>query len=116
MQKLLVTISAALWLTACATSMPEVNNNQIKTLACEDNGQVTAAYSANGQVANLKLSLPKVGINNKNITLTQAVSASGARYTSDADSTVSYDWHTKADFGVMSVRMANNQEYSVSCR
>lgn len=116
MKKLLATIPAILLLTACATNAPMMGNNQMQTLSCDDNGQVSAAYSANGQVANLNVTLPKVGLNNKKLTLNQAVSASGARYVNTTDPKMSYDWHTKADFGVMSVRMANGQEYSVNCQ
>jgi len=39
----------------------------------------------NGQIANLNVTLPKVGINNKKLTLNQAVSASGARYVNSPD-------------------------------
>ncbi|HSP85296.1 MAG TPA: MliC family protein, partial [Psychrobacter sp.] len=53
--------------------------------------------------ANLEVSLPKIGVANKNIRLNQAVSGSGARYTNNSDPKMSYDWHTKADYGIMRV-------------
>lgn len=116
MKKLIAIVPAMLLLSACATNAPMTSTAQTTTMACQDNGQVTAVYSANGQVANLNVTLPKVGVTNKKLTLNQAVSASGARYTNTTDPKMSYDWQTKADYGVMSVRMANGQEYSVNCQ
>lgn len=116
MKKLMAAAPVVLLLAACATNAPVTGNNQTSTMMCEDGGQVLAAYSANGQVANLNVTLPKVGINNKKLTLNQAVSASGARYVNSPDAQMSYDWHTKADYGVMSVNMANGQTYSVNCK
>lgn len=116
MKKLMAAAPVVLLLAACATNAPVTGNNQTSTMMCEDGGQVLAAYSANGQVANLNVTLPKVGVNNKKLTLNQAVSGSGARYTNTTDPKMSYDWHTKADYGVMSVKMANGQTYSVNCK
>ncbi|WP_296242881.1 MULTISPECIES: MliC family protein [unclassified Psychrobacter] len=118
MKKLLVAIPAVLLLAACATNAPVTGNHQANmvTMTCEDGGQVLAAYSNKGQMANLNVSLPKIGLNNQKMTLNQAVSGSGARYVNNADPKVSYEWHTKADYGVMSVGMANGQTYSVNCK
>lgn len=118
MKKLIATAPAVLLLAACATNAPMTDNNQANTvtMTCEDGGQVLAAYSNNGQVANVNVTLPKLGITNKKLTLNQAVSASGARYVNNTDPKMSYDWQTKADYGVMSVRMATGQEYSVNCK
>lgn len=116
MKKLMAAAPVVLLLAACATNAPMTSTVQTTTMSCQDNGQVMAAYSANGQVANLNVTLPKVGINNKKLTLNQAVSGSGARYTNTTDPKMSYDWHTKADYGVMSVKMANGQTYSVNCK
>lgn len=116
MKKLMATAPVMLLLAACATNAPMTSTAQTATMSCQDNGQVMAAYSVNGQVANLNVTLPKVGISNAKLTLNQAVSGSGARYVNNTDPKMSYDWHTKADYGVMSVRMANGQEYSVNCQ
>ena len=116
MKKLMATAPVVLLLAACATNAPMTSHDQTTTMSCQDNGQVMAAYSANGQMANLNVTLPKIGINNKKLTLNQAVSGSGARYTNTTDPKMSYDWHTKADYGVMSVSMANGQTYSVNCK
>ena len=115
MKKILVVTPVILLLAACASN-PAVNNNQKSTFTCEDNGQVMAAYSSNGQVANLNVHLPKIGVSNKSVTLNQAVSGSGARYTNNSDPKMRYDWHTKADYGIMKVSMQNGQEYSVNCK
>lgn len=116
MKKLMAIAPAMLFLAACTTNGSMTNSNPVTTMTCQDNGQVVAAYAAKGQIANLNVTLPKVGINNKKITLNQAVSASGARYLNSTDPKMSYDWHTKADYGVMSVSMANGQKYSVNCK
>ena len=120
MKKLLAVAPFFLLLAACAnnplTSVNSSSNTQVNNFTCEDNGKVTAVYSANGQVANLNVTLPKLGLDNKKVTLSEAVAGSGARYTNDSDPKMSYDWHTKSDYGVMSVRMANGQEYSVNCQ
>lgn len=94
-----------------------MNSHNLKnTFTCEDGGQIMTAYSNSGQIANLEVSLPKIGVANKNIRLNQAVSDSGARYTNNSDPKMSYDWHTKADYGIMRVSMQNGQKYSVSCK
>lgn len=118
MKKLLLATPAVLLLAACATSAPVIGSHQANTvkMTCEDGGQVVAAYSNKGQMANLNVSLPKIGLNNQKMTLNQAVSGSGARYVNNTDPKMNYDWHTKADYGVMSVSMADGQTYSVNCK
>ena len=59
----------------CATNAPMTSTDQTTIMSCQDNGQI----------ANLNVTLPKVGINNKKLTLNQAVSASGARYVNSPD-------------------------------
>lgn len=115
MKKILVVTPAFLLLAACASN-PAVNSNPESTFTCEDKGQVKAAYSDNGQVANLNVNLSKISLSNKSVTLNQAVSGSGARYTNNSDPKMSYDWYTKADYGIMKVSMHNGQEYSVNCK
>lgn len=115
MKKFLAVAPIVLLLSACATNAP-MNNHSRSSFTCEDSGQVMAIYSNSGQVANLNINLPKIGLSHKNITLNQAVSGSGARYINNSDAKVSYDWHTKADYGIMSIRMKNGQEYSVNCK
>ncbi len=117
MKKLLAITPTFFLLAACATNAPTTTTPtaQVHNFSCEDNGQIMATYSADGQSAALNVTLPKVGLNNQKITLNQAVSGSGARYTNTTNPTVSYDWHTKADYGVMTIASANGQEYSVNC-
>lgn len=121
MKKLLAVTPIMLLLTACATSAPmhSGNNTQAQkaqTFTCNDNAKVTAAYSANGKVANLSLTIPKLGLQNKRVYLKQAVSDSGARYIKESSSTASYEWQTKAKVGVLSIRSVNDRKYSVTCR
>ncbi len=122
MKKLLATAPLFLLLAACATNSPMSGNNtpaqsaKAQTLTCEDNGQVAAAYSANGTVAHLNVTLPKAGLNNQKVTLNQAVSGSGARYVNNTNPKMSYEWQTKADYGILSISSTNGQQYSVNCQ
>ncbi len=120
MKKLLAVAPFALLLSACATNAPitttpETNTQPVvQSFTCEDNGQLTAAYTANGQTANLNVTLPKVGLTNAKITMEQAVSGSGARYVNNVNPKTTYDWHTKADYGIMTIKSDNGQQYQVN--
>ena len=122
MKKLLAVAPFALLLSACATNAPitttpETNTQPVvQSFTCEDNGQLTAAYTANGQTANLNVTLPEVGLTNAKITMEQAVSGSGARYVNNVNPKTTYDWHTKADYGIMTLKSDNGQQYQVSCQ
>lgn len=120
MKKLLATVPLFLLLAACATNSPMSANKapaqSTQTLTCEDNGQVAATYSANGTVANLNVTLQKAGLNNQKVILNQAVSGSGAHYVNNANPKMSYEWQTKADYGILSVSSTNGQQYSVNCQ
>lgn len=122
MKKLLAVAPFALLFSACATNAPttttpETNTQPVvQSFTCEDNGQLTAAYTANGQTANLNVTLPKVGLTNAKITMEQAVSGSGARYVNNVNPKTTYDWHTKADYGIMTIKSDNGQQYQVNCQ
>ncbi len=122
MKKLLAVAPFALLLSACATNAPttttpETNTQPVvQSFTCEDNGQLTAAYIANGQTANLNVTLPTVGLTNAKITMEQAVSGSGARYVNNVNPKTTYDWHTKADYGIMTIKSDNGQQYQVNCQ
>ena len=122
MKKLLAVAPFALLLSACATNAPttttpETNTQPVvQSFTCEDNGQLTAAYTANGQTANLNVTLPKVGLTNAKITMEQAVSGSGARYVNNVNPKTTYDWHTKADYGIMTITSDTGQQYQVNCQ
>jgi len=122
MKKLLAVAPFALLLSACATNAPtttisETNTQPVaQSFTCDDNGQLTAAYTANGQTANLNVTLPKVGLTNAKITMEQAVSGSGARYVNNVNPKTTYDWHTKADYGIMTITSDNGQQYQVNCQ
>ena len=97
MKKLLAVAPFAVLLAACATNAPTTttpttNTQQVvQSFTCEDNGQITAAYTANGQAANLSVTLPKVGLNNAKVSMKQAVSGSGARYVNDMNPKTTYN-------------------------
>ncbi|WP_201574798.1 MliC family protein [Psychrobacter sp. H8-1] len=121
MKKLLAVAPFAVLLAACATNAPTTTapstdaQQVVQSFTCEDDGMVTAAYSASGQAAKLNVTLPKVGLNNAEVMMEQAVSGSGARYVNNVNPKTTYDWHTKADFGVMTITSDNGQTYSVNC-
>ncbi len=117
MKKLLAVTPVVLLLAACATNAPmnHSNSTQAQIFTCDDNAKVTAAYVGNGKVANLSLTLPRLGIKNQKVSLRQAVSGSGARYVKESSSTASYEWQTKAKVGVLSIRSVNDRKYSVNC-
>jgi len=115
MKKLLATVPLFLLLGACATNTP-LHNKDKQTFTCEDGGKVSASYSAEGDIAYLSVDLPKANLNSKKLALTQAVSGSGVRYINDSNPNASYEWHTKADYGIMSVDWTDGKEYSVSCQ
>ncbi|MEN2750842.1 MliC family protein [Psychrobacter sp. FBL11] len=122
MKKLLAVAPFVVLLGACATNAPTTttapttNTQQVvQSFTCEDDGVVTAAYAADGQAAKLNVTLPKIGLNNADIEMKQAVSGSGARYINDVNPKTTYDWQTKADFGIMTISSDNGQQYSVNC-
>lgn len=116
MKKILLALPVLL-LSACATTDNAISttsgtNNVFK---CSDNSQVIASYSKNGDIAYLNVNMPKIKLSNQALTLNQAVSGSGARYINTSNPDVSYEWHTKANEGIISVTWSNGPEYSVSC-
>lgn len=115
MKKLLAVAPLFLLLAACTTSVPLLADVNKQTFTCEDGGKVNVSYSADGDIAYLKVKLPEAGLANEKLTLKQAVAASGARYVSDFNPKVGYEWHTKADYGTMSINWTDGKEYSVSC-
>ena len=86
-----------------------------QTCICEDGSKVNASYSTNGDIAYLNVNVSRAGLPSEKLTLTEVVAGSGARYMNKTNPKTSYEWHTKADFGTISVNWANDKEYSVSC-
>lgn len=116
MKKLLVLTPAALLLAACATSAPMNTDKQVvNSYTCDGNGKVVAAYAADGSAANLTITMPQFGINNQKVIMTQAVSGSGARYVNNDNPKMNLQWQTKADYGIISTKLANGKEYSANC-
>ena len=113
MKKLLAVAPFTVLLAACATNAPTTTapttaaKPVVQSFTCEDNGMITAAYAADGQAANLQ---------DAKITLEQAVSGSGVRYVNNVNPKTTYDWHTKADFGIMTIASDNGQQYQVNCQ
>ncbi|WP_159822266.1 MliC family protein [Colwellia sp. 20A7] len=84
--------------------------------SCEDKGLIKALYSKGGIEATLDISFPKLGINKKTLHFHQAISASGARYINKSNSNITYEWHTKADYGHISMLSGANKNFSISCQ
>lgn len=124
MKKLLAVAPLTVLLAACATSAPTPTipaptttaQPVVQSFTCEDNGAIVATYSANGQVADLNVTLPKVGLSNAVVRTERAVSGSGARYVNNVNPQTTYDWQTKADYGIMTISTDNGQQYQVNCQ
>ena len=109
MKKLLVLTPAVLALAACANN-PFVGSDQTGAT-----NQVVNSYAADGSAADLNITMPKFGISNQKVIMTQAVSGSGVRYVNNDNPKMNLQWQTKADYGVISAKLANGKEYSVNC-
>lgn len=124
MKKLLTLLPLSLVMAACATSptttAPETATKAYDRMApeqfvCEDDATVQAKYSIDGEQATINASLPKANWNNQTVVMDIAISGSGSRYVNTASQNVDYQWHTKGDMGIMSVKWADGNEYSVNC-
>lgn len=124
MKKLLTLLPLSLVMAACATSptttAPETTAKAYDRMApeqfvCEDDATVQAKYSIDGEQATINASLPKANWNNQTVVMDIATSGSGSRYVNTASQNVDYQWHTKGDMGIMSVKWADGNEYSVNC-
>ena len=123
MKKLLTLLPLSVVLAACATNPTGATQTTTKMydrmapeqFMCEDDASVHAKYSTDGEEAQLMANLPKANWNNQSITMAIAPSGSGSRYVNSDSSNVTYDWHTKADIGVMTVKWSDGNEYSVNC-
>lgn len=125
MKKLLTLLPLSLVMAACATSPTTTAPNATTTKAydrmapeqfmCEDNATVNAKYSIDGEQATINASLPKANWNNQTVVMDIAQAASGSRYVNNASQNVTYDWHTKADLGIMRLTWADGTEYAVKC-
>lgn len=126
MKKLLTVLPLSLFVAACASNPTAQQTQQTTTnkaydrmapeqFVCEDNATVMPKYSADGEEAMLNVSLPKANWNNQTIKMDIATAGSGSRYLNTDSQNVAYQWHTKNDLGIMSVKWADGTEYSVKC-
>lgn len=117
MKKLLAVLPASLLLAACATNAPFYHSmGQIQQFDCHNASTVNAQYNKKGDLAKLTVNLPEIGLNNQPITLEQDVSGSGVRYVNASNPDITYEWHTKADMGVISAAWADGRTYSNTCQ
>lgn len=125
MKKLLTLLPLSLVMAACATSptttAPGATTNKAydrmapEQFVCEDNATIQAKYSIDGEQATINASLPKANWNNQTVVMDIATAGSGSRYVNNASQNVTYDWHTKADLGIMRLTWADGTEYAVKC-
>lgn len=125
MKKLLTLLPLSVFVAACATGPTTTTQVPQTTKAydrmapeqfvCEDDATVMPKYSVDGEEAMVNVSLPKANWNNQTVIMDKAQSASGVRYLNTASQNVHYQWHTKDNIGIMSVKWADGKEYSVKC-
>ena len=125
MKKLLTLLPLSLVMAACATSpattAPGATTNKAydrmapEQFVCEDDATIQAKYSIDGEQATINASLPKANWNNQTVVMDIATAGSGSRYVNNASQNVTYDWHTKADLGIMRLTWADGTEYAVKC-
>ncbi|UJF20799.1 MliC family protein [Shewanella sp. OMA3-2] len=103
---------------SCASKTDDIHTSeatQNATFSCDQGGTISALYSADGSEAILDIKLVAQHIDVKNIHLNQAISGSGARYINKKNNVVEYEWHTKADFALLSITLSPDRTISVSC-
>lgn len=81
---------------------------------CTENATVVADYLPKDGIAKLLVNAPSWKINNQTITMTSAVSGSGARFVNDTNPNSLYEWHTKGRDGLLSVKIAGST-YTLTC-
>lgn len=127
MKKLLTLLPLSVLMAACASNPTTHNQTQAQTtnkaydrmaaeqFMCEDDATVMPKYSADGSEAMITASLPKANWVDQTVKMDIATSGSGSRYLNTSSPNVAYQWHTKGDLGIMSLKWADGTEYSVKC-
>lgn len=139
MQKLLIaTAVGALVLTGCATNNaqnvePRTHEMQGKhkhdkkgpkkhrhgkmteSYVCENNGKITAEYNPDAERAVLNITAPSLGLDNTEVDMKLAQSASGVRFVNDINPASKYEWHAKGKIGLLDVTTSNGKTYSLNC-
>jgi membrane-bound inhibitor of C-type lysozyme len=83
---------------------------------CKNKGVIKVHYAKGGTEATIDISLPELKVDKKALHFYQAIAASGARYINKSDNNISYEWHTKADYGHISMLSGTNKKFSISCQ
>lgn len=125
MKKLLALVPTMAILTACNTApiaaptpaqVQAIQANS-QTFKCSNNTEVVSVATQRDGMnyANIQVTSPMLGLNQAALLLKQEVSASGERYTvTSSDKNTMYDWHVKANEGVLSVT-SKGATYNFSC-
>ncbi|MBU2923619.1 MliC family protein [Colwellia sp. 4_MG-2023] len=106
-------------LCACTVktlSLPKDIATKSYIFSCTDKGLIKVLYSKNGTEATIDISLSELKVDKKALHFYQAVSASGARYINKSSNNITYEWHTKADYGHISMLSGTNKKFSISCQ
>jgi membrane-bound inhibitor of C-type lysozyme len=119
MKQTFITTTLVFLLSACTSNIPDLPDNIVAKsyiFSCEDKGVIKVLYTMKGTEATLDISLPAFEIDKKTLHFFQAVSASGARYINDSNNNVTYEWHSKANYGQISMFSGTRNNFSVSCQ
>lgn len=127
MKQLAIVTAALVALTGCSTTMGDkmstptmsdtmMHNHNKVTYACSGHADthVHAEYSPNSDIATLSITAHSLGLNHQKVMLKQAVSASGDRYVNDLNPHSTYEWHTKGNYGVLTITTPTG-EYQRNC-
>ena len=118
MKHIFISILCCFAVLSCTSKTDDINTSEATqniTFSCDQGGIIKALYSADGSEAILDIKLVAQQIDVKNIPLNQTISGSGARYINKKNSIVAYEWHTKADFALLSITLSPDRTISVSC-
>lgn len=89
--------------------------NMGETFTCENNATVIANYDARGENARINITAPSLGLNNADVEMVRAMSASGMRFVNETNPASHYSWHAKNNEAMLEVTMANGTVYSFGC-
>lgn len=117
-QKFIITTLIFL-LCACTVKTPSLPKDiaaKPYLFHCENKSVIKVLYAKDGTEATLDINFPELKIDKKALHFYQAVSASGARYINKSNNNITYEWHTKADYGHISMLSGANKKLSISCQ
>ncbi len=82
---------------------------------CEGDASVVAKYNSNASMVTTTLTVPSLSLVNATVPMKQTMAGSGALYENKMNPSTSYQWHTKAHDGVLTIAV-NGMEYDFVCK